>query len=80
MATTLKQFVDDFEVIIKKGQLNMALKLAKGQCATMEQYKREVGRIEGMVLAVQTARDMLKAGEFSLTDNELPEMPAESAL
>jgi len=74
MATTLRNFVEDFEKIIAKGHTAMALKLAKGQCGSLEEYKREVGRMEGLVLAVQTAKDMLRQSESPLDDNDLPEM------
>jgi len=77
MAFTLRGFVNDLDKIVQQTQGNMALKLAKGQCPNMETYHREVGRIEGMGLAVQTARDMLTQMETAEQKGDLPEMGGE---
>ena len=79
--TTLRKFVTDLDNVIQQTQVSMALKLAKGQCASMEDYKREVGRMEGLSLAITTARDMLgKVEAADDFDNKLPEMTQEKTV
>jgi hypothetical protein len=75
MATlTLRGFVNDMDKIVQQAQGNMALKLSKGQCPNMESYHREVGRIEGMGIAVTTAREMLSQMEAAEQKGDLQTM------
>jgi hypothetical protein len=57
----------------------MSDKLIKGQCGSLEAYHREVGRCEGLGMAVGTAREMLGQMELAAEENELPEMPGAGA-
>lgn len=72
--TTLRMFVNDFDAVVGQLRGNIALKLAKGSCPTMEMYNRECGRSEGMALAVQAARDMLTKMAEDAENDGLPEM------
>lgn len=72
----LRQFVRTAGELVNQQKGNMALKLAKGSCPNMEAYNREVGRMEGLDIAVGMLKDMLQ----QLQDQEdmgdqLPEMP-----
>jgi signal recognition particle GTPase len=73
MATTLRSFVNDLDKIVQQQHMNMALKLAKGQCGTLENYHRQVGQMEGLGITVNLARDMLGQME-NIDDGGLPEM------
>ena len=75
MQVTIKKFLKDFESIIGQQQMNMGTQLAKGQCKDMEEYKRIVGRVEGMSLAVQTTKDMITQLQEAEENEALPEMP-----
>jgi len=75
MATTLRQFVNDLDRVVQQTQVNMSLKLGKGQCGDMKQYNRQVGRIEGMEQAVKSAREMLAQMEEVDQKGDLPELP-----
>ena len=75
MATQLRAFLNDLDQVIKLTQRNMSDKLIKGQCGSLEAYHREVGRCEGLGMAVGTAREMLGQMELAADEGELPEMP-----
>jgi len=72
---TLRAFVNNFSSIVDQSKVSMALKLARGSIGSLEEYKREVGRIEGMDSAVSLMRDMLGRLEAGEDDDLLPEMP-----
>jgi hypothetical protein len=72
---TLRSFINEFEKVVGQNKVQQALKLSKGQCADMEEYNRQVGRLEGMDQAVATLRDMLGQIEAAQAHEDLPEMP-----
>lgn len=72
---TLRQFVKNAEAVVGQQKMNMAVKLQKGQVPNMETYHREVGRSEGMDLAMSVLRDMVQQMEDAERDESLPEMP-----
>jgi hypothetical protein len=72
---TLRSFINEFEKVVGQNKVQQALKLSKGSCADMEEYNRQVGRLEGMDQAVATLRDMLGQVEAAQANEDLPEMP-----
>jgi hypothetical protein len=76
MATTLRSFVNDLGQVVQQAKGQQALALASGSTATMEQYNRKVGRMEGMEEVVKLAREMLGQMESAAeAGSGLPEMP-----
>lgn len=71
---TLRAFVKGADQAVQQQKGNMAMKLARGSCASMEAYNREVGRIEGMEQAVGLLKDMLGQIEDAERNADLPEM------
>lgn len=71
---TLRGFVKGAEQAVHQQKVNMALKLARGSCANMEAYNREVGRMEGMDQAIGLLKDMLGQIEDAERNQDLPEM------
>lgn len=72
----LRQFIKAAADVVGQQKGQMALKLAKGACPSMEQYNREVGRMEGMDITVGLLRDMLTQIEDQQSQgDQLPEMP-----
>ena len=65
---TVAKFVNDLDRVVQKAIAEKGVKLAKGQCATIEDYKRVVGQCEGMVVAVDLARQMLRNIEIAEQD------------
>jgi hypothetical protein len=74
---TIRGFINEFEKVVGQNKVQQSLKLAKGQCADMKEYNRQVGRLEGMDQAVATLREMLGQVEAAQAQEDLPEMPAE---
>lgn len=74
---TLRQFVKNADAVIQQHKMQAAMKLQKGQHQTMEAYNREVGRAEGMEIAIGLLRDMVQKIEDAATNDDLPEMPSE---
>ena len=74
MQMTLRGFVNNFAQVIEQTKVNMAIKLQKGQLASMETYNRDVGRAEGLDNAVALARDMLGQIESAVDEDDLPEI------
>lgn len=73
--STVARFVNDLDRLVQQAVLKEGLKLAKGQCQNMEEYKRHVGRCEGMAEAVNMGREMLRQMELADDDDGgLPEM------
>ncbi len=73
---TLRQFIKQAGDLVGQQKTQMALKLAKGQCPNMETYNREVGRMEGMDIAVNILREMRnQLEEAEEAQGQLPEMP-----
>lgn len=76
MSLTLRKFVKAAGEVVSQQKGQMAMKLAKGSCSSMEAYNREVGRMEGLDLCVGLLRDMLTQIEDQDSQGEgLPEMP-----
>jgi hypothetical protein len=73
----IRQFVKHAGELVAQQKGNMALKLAKGSCASMEAYNREVGRMEGLDIAVGMLKDMVQQLEDQEEEKSkgLPEMP-----
>lgn len=71
---TLRGFVKAAEQAVNQTKGNMAMKLARGSCGSMEQYNRECGRMEGMDQAVGLLKDMLGQIEDAERNADLPEM------
>jgi len=77
MQLTLRTFVKDLQAALSNASVNKSLQLGKGQCATIEDYKKSVGFISGLDAASQLADQMLRGIEDTARDgdNELPTMP-----
>lgn len=71
---TIRRFVANVQSVTEQAQNNMAAKLAKGQCRNMEEYNRQVGRIEGLDVGLQLIKDMLGQIEDDERAKDLPEM------
>lgn len=71
---TINRFVNDLDRVVQQAIQQRALKLVKGQCKDFNEYHREVGRSEGMQIAVDVARDMLRNMELAEDNEQLPEM------
>jgi len=72
----LRQFVKAAADVAGQQKGNMALKLAKGSCPNMETYNREVGRMEGLDIAIGLLKDMINQLEDQQSQgDQLPEMP-----
>lgn len=71
---TVSRFVKDFDSVIRQTVAQRGLKLAKGHAKDYPEYQREVGRCEGLAMAVDLAREMLRRAEQSDDEPELPEM------
>ena len=74
MQVTIRQFVRDLQEGLKQAMLNESLKLGKGQCASLEEYKKATGIITGYERAAQLSEQMLRALEESDNDESLPTM------
>ena len=74
MQMTIRQFIKNYADVINQHKLELAVKLAKGQIGSMEQYNRAVGRSEGLDQSVQVMRDMMSQLEEADQDSDLPEM------
>lgn len=74
MQVTLRQFVKNFKQIIANEGVNRSIQLGKGQAKDMEEYKRGVGRIEGMEIAASLADNMLRQLEEDEEGQDLPPM------
>lgn len=73
---TLRQFVKAAGEVINAQKVQMADKIARGACPDMSAYNREVGRREGLDLAMGLLKDMLGQVEDQQTaGDQLPEMP-----
>jgi hypothetical protein len=72
---SIRQFVKQAAEIAGQQKLQMSMKLARGSITGMDQYNREVGRMEGLDLAVGLLKDMLGQVEDAQRDDDLPEMP-----
>ena len=68
MSIEVKRFVNAFENSIQQFCLQRSLKLGKGQCKDMEEYKLHVGEIRGLEAAVGLAKDMLRKMEIDDDD------------
>ena len=73
-ALTLRGFVKNAEAVVAQQKGNMALKMQKGSLGSMEAYHRDVGRAEGMDMAIGLMKDMLQQLEDAQRDEDLPEM------
>lgn len=71
---TIRSFVKQAEQAVQQTKGNMALKLARGSVGTMENYNREVGRIEGMDQCIGLLKDMMEQLEEAQRQQDLPEM------
>lgn len=77
MQLTLRTFVKDLQTALNNASIEKSIQLGKGQCATIEDYKKTVGFIAGLGAAAQVAEEMLRKVEDIQRDgdNDLPEMP-----
>ena len=77
MKTTLRRYVKDLRTALNNAAVNKSLQLGKGQCATIEDYKKTVGYISGLEAAGEVAEQMLRGIEDASrdADSDLPEMP-----
>lgn len=77
MQLTLRRFVKDFRTALSNAAMNKSIQLGKGQCGSLEEYKKTVGYIAGLEAGGEIAEQMLRSIEdaSSVADNELPEMP-----
>ena len=74
MQMTIRKFMNNFKQVVDQQKVNMALKLANGSTVNMEQYNRQVGRMEGLDQAVALFKDMVGQMEDAQRDDDLPEM------
>jgi hypothetical protein len=74
MQVTIKQFVRDLQEGLKQAILGESIKLGKGQCATIEEYKKHTGVIAGYERAAQLSEQMLRSMEEADDDDDLPVM------
>jgi hypothetical protein len=74
MQVTIRQFVRDLQDGLKQAIVGESLKLGKGQCATLEEYKKYTGIIVGYERAAQLSEQMLRQTEESDSDDDLPIM------
>jgi hypothetical protein len=76
MQVTIRQFVKDLQEGLKQAILGESIKLGKGQCATLDEYKKYTGIIIGYERAAHLSQQMLMQMEESdhADDSELPEM------
>jgi len=74
MHVTIRQFVRDFQEGMKQASLSESIRLGKGQCATIEEYKKHTGIIVGYERAATLSEQMLRALEEPDQDNDLPTM------
>jgi hypothetical protein len=74
MQVTIRQFVRDLQDGLKQAIVGESLKLGKGQCATLEEYKKHTGIIVGYERAAQLSEQMLRQTEESDSDDDLPIM------
>ena len=75
MQVTLRGFVKDLQANIQHVNVQSSVKIAKGSLASIEQYHRQCGRIEGMEQAGKLAKDMLTQLEDAADGgSDLPEM------
>lgn len=72
----IRQFVSELKKALQQQQVNKSLQLGKGQCATIEDYKKIVGYIAGLDGACVIADKMLSQLDDAQreADNKLPEM------
>lgn len=75
MQVTIRQFVKDFRGLINQQVGTNSLKIGKGQCASLEDYKRQCGFNDGLNAAAELADNMLRQLEEAERDQDLPEMP-----
>lgn len=75
MSTLLRRFVNDLGRVVEQAKYEQAMSIARGAIPNMEQYHRQVGRLEGMDNTVKVARDMLGQMEAAADQEHLPEMP-----
>ena len=58
--TTLRRFVQDLRTTLNNAAGEKSLQLGKGQCATIEDYKKTVGFIAGLTAAGDLAVQRLR--------------------
>jgi hypothetical protein len=72
-----RKFVREFQNQLSINANQKSAQLAKGQCATLEQYKQQVGYIAGLEAAGGLAESLLRQIEDAERESgdSLPEMP-----
>jgi hypothetical protein len=76
---SIRQFVKQANEIVGQQKIQMSLKVSRGSITGMDQYNREVGRMEGLDLAMGLLKDMLgQIEDASRDDGDLPEMPPQT--
>lgn len=71
---TTRQFVFNVDKVVSEAQTSLSLKLAKGSIRNMEEYHRQVGRIEGLGEGLKLIKDMLGKLEDDERESSLGEM------
>ena len=51
---------EEVEVYLHKEAANIKESLANGSASTMEEYKQQVGKIEGIQLSIHALKDIIK--------------------
>ena len=74
MQVTIRQFVKNFRQVVSNEAAGKSLQLGKGQCATIEEYKRITGLIAGLEAAGELADRMMRQMEEADADEGLPTM------
>ena len=73
---TIRQFVKQLQEALNQQAVNKSLQLGKGQCTSMEDYKKVVGYVSGLEAAGSLAESMIRQMEDAARgeDDKLPEM------
>ncbi|CAB4167650.1 hypothetical protein UFOVP1292_59 [uncultured Caudovirales phage] len=61
---------DEVERAIQKEIHNISSSLANGSASTIEEYRQQVGKIEGMSLSIQTMKHIIKLRLHDDTEDE----------